>query len=89
MVFSSSLLPLALTVASIAGVANAHAEPLPGTPEYVKRALFQTHARRSLANCQSQLSKRGGVYDIARARREQYARDIRAARDTRSGMFDL
>ncbi|KAK7679591.1 hypothetical protein QCA50_017302 [Cerrena zonata] len=84
MVFAPSLLSLALTVASIAGVANAHAEPLPGTTEYVKRALFQRQARRSLADCQSQLRKRGGVYDLGRARREQYARDIRASRSARS-----
>lgn len=85
MVFAPSILSLALTVASIAGVANAHGEPLPGTPEYVKRAIFQKHARRSLADCQSQLRKRGGVYDTARARREQFARDIRASRDARTG----
>jgi hypothetical protein len=67
------LLPIAVTVASLALSASAHPHVEPGSLEYVKRALFQMKARSSLAQCQEQLSKRGGVYERSKKRREEFA----------------
>ena len=80
MVYSSALLSFAsLATAMVSGVA-AHPHPKPGSLEAVKRAEFQAVARASLASCQDTLSKRGGVYDRARARREAWAKKARRSR---------
>ncbi|KAF5366782.1 hypothetical protein D9758_006473 [Tetrapyrgos nigripes] len=86
MVFVSSLLSAALAVASLVELTAAHRPPQPGSPEAVKRDLFQRNARRSLADCQDELSKRGGVYEKARARRANFARDARGTRGLSTGV---
>ncbi|KAF5362875.1 hypothetical protein D9758_007015 [Tetrapyrgos nigripes] len=80
MVFLSSILSTALTAVSLAQLSSAHSHPAPGSPEAIKRAVFQQNARRSLADCQDTLSKRGGVHEQAKARREILANEIRMAR---------
>ncbi|THU94229.1 hypothetical protein K435DRAFT_820031 [Dendrothele bispora CBS 962.96] len=73
MVFVPSIISAALAPSSLLELTAAHPHYLPGSPEDVKRDIFQRHARRSLSpTCQSELSKR--------ARREQFARDVRSAR---------
>ena len=83
MVFASTLLSFAMLAASMV---SAHPAPAPGSPAAMKRAEFQSFARRSLAGCQDTLAKRGGVYERARARREAMAVKARKARSLR--MFD-
>ncbi|KAK7439805.1 hypothetical protein VKT23_017381 [Stygiomarasmius scandens] len=80
MVFLSTIFSAAVTVASLAQLSAAHPHHAPGSPEAMKRAIFQKNARRSLANCQSELNKRGGVHEKAKARREQMAQNIRKKR---------
>ncbi|KAF5365180.1 hypothetical protein D9758_005369 [Tetrapyrgos nigripes] len=80
MVFLSSILSTALTAVSLAQLSSAHSHPTPGSPEAIKRAVFQQNARRSLADCQDALSKRGGIHEQAKARRENLANEIRKAR---------
>lgn len=87
MVFIASVLSAAVTAASLAGLSAAHPLITPGSPEFEKRAIFQRNARRSLASCQSELSKRGGVYDKAKLRRESQARQIRKTRGLASEFF--
>ncbi len=83
MVFLPSLLTAAMTAASFAGLASAHPHIKPGTIEYTKRANFQAKARRSLAGCQDELSKRGGLYERSQKRREAFAKKVRRTRDLR------
>ncbi|KAF8900611.1 aromatic compound dioxygenase [Mucidula mucida] len=84
MVFLPSLLTAAMTAASFAGLASAHPHIKPGTIEYTKRANFQAKARRSLAGCQDELSKRGGLYERSQKRREAFAKKVRRTRDLRA-----
>ncbi|KAF5362879.1 hypothetical protein D9758_007019 [Tetrapyrgos nigripes] len=80
MVFISNILSTVLTAVSLAQLSSAHSHPALGSPEAIKRAVFQQNARRSLADCQDTLSKRGGIHERARARRENLANEIRMAR---------
>ncbi|KAK7448428.1 hypothetical protein VKT23_013691 [Stygiomarasmius scandens] len=80
MVFVSSILSAALAASALVELTAAHPHYHPGSPEAIKRSIFQRNARRSLAGCQDELSRRGGVYEKAKVRREQFARDARGAR---------
>ncbi len=75
--------PLVTAAISFAGLVVAHPTPQPGTLEFAKRAQFQATARRSLAGCQGELSKRGGVYERSKARREAFAHEARRKRELR------
>lgn len=80
MVFVASLLSVALASASLVA---GHSHPEPGSLEHIRREAFQLNARRSLAGCQETLSKRNGVYERAKARREAYAIQARKAKSLR------
>ncbi|THU82009.1 hypothetical protein K435DRAFT_872762 [Dendrothele bispora CBS 962.96] len=63
MVFVPSIISAALAPSSLLELTAAHPHYLPGSPEDVKRDIFQRHARRSLSpTCQSELSKRDAPY---------------------------
>ena len=80
MVFAASLLPVVLAAVSLVA---GHSHPAPGSVEHMRREAFQLNARRSLAGCQETLSKRNGVYERAKARREAYAKQARKAKSLR------
>ncbi|THV07054.1 aromatic compound dioxygenase [Dendrothele bispora CBS 962.96] len=84
MVFLPTIFSATVTAASLAQLTNAHPHHAPGSPEALKRAVFQQNARRSLSNCHSELSKRGGVHEKAKVRREQMAQNLRKARGLNS-----
>jgi len=87
MVFVSSILSAALAASALVELTAAHPHYHPGSPEAIKRSIFQRNARRSLASCQDELSRRGGVYEKAKVRREQFARDARGARGLNTGLL--
>ncbi|KAJ7479621.1 aromatic compound dioxygenase [Mycena latifolia] len=84
MVFLSSTLSAILAVVSLATVASAHPHPLPGSIEFHRRANFHKIARRSLASCHDELSKRGGLYERAQQRRQLAAAEYRRRRGLRT-----
>ncbi|KAJ7162847.1 aromatic compound dioxygenase [Mycena filopes] len=59
-----------LAAASFGGLTFAHPEPAASPHAQLATANFHKYARRSLASCQGELSKRGGVYERARQRRQ-------------------
>lgn len=81
MVFLPSVLAFATTAISLA---SAHPHLAPGDPELLKRQEFQQKARRSLGDCQAELSKRGGVYERGIARRAALAEQVREAKALRT-----
>ncbi|KAJ7480669.1 Intradiol ring-cleavage dioxygenase [Mycena latifolia] len=86
MVFVSSTLSVALAAMSLAGVASAHSHALPGSIEFHRRANFHKVARRSLASCHEELSKRGGLYERAVERRALAAAEYRRSRGLRTNV---
>ncbi|KAJ7119740.1 aromatic compound dioxygenase [Mycena epipterygia] len=86
MVFIPSTLSVLLATVSLATVASAHPHPHPGSVEFHRRANFHKVARRSLASCHEELSKRGGVYERAQQRRHLAAADYRQRRGLRANV---
>lgn len=76
----------ALVAVALSGLAVAHPDTY-SEAELVKRQEFQTHARRSLAGCQSKLRARGGVVERAIARREALAERARKERGLIAGKY--
>lgn len=86
MVFIAPVLAAALTAATLV---SAHPHLARDDPEFAKRAVFQQKARRSLGGCQSELMRRGGVYERAIARRAALAEKAREDKVLRTCSFLL
>ncbi|KAJ7480633.1 aromatic compound dioxygenase [Mycena latifolia] len=86
MVFLSSALSATLAIVSLTSVASAHPHALPGSIEFHRRANFHKVARRSLASCHEELSKRGGLYERAQERRQLAAAEYRRRRGLRTNV---
>lgn len=81
--FSLSSATIAL---AIAGLVSCHPTPHAATDlELAQRDHFQKVARRSLAGCQGQLTKRGGVHQRSADRRKAFAENIRTSRGIHLG----
>ncbi|KAF7346952.1 Aromatic compound dioxygenase [Mycena venus] len=69
-----------LAVVSLSGISSAHSHLPAGSIEYNRLETFHKIARRSLASCHDELSRRDGVYERAKQRRQRAANEHRRKR---------